>query len=280
MKIQWFPGHMTKALRDLEENIKKVDVVIYVLDARAPLSCINPEITKIVSRKPIIYILNKADMANRIQTAKWEKYLSKDNNIALSLDATKSSTKQHISEAIKSCLHEKIEKQKEKGFSYTLRACVVGVPNTGKSTLINSVASDKLSKTGNIAGVTRSSAWRKVDEHIELLDNPGTLWPRLDNEITACNLAFIGSISDLVLDTTDLAFALIEKLIKIAPNELKQRYLLDSLDYETITIYEKICKKRGFIFKRGEFDYERCGKAILDDFRKGRIGKITLDICK
>lgn len=219
-------------------------------------------------------------MANNVETEKWIKYFSKDNNIAIATNSIRNSTKTVVVSEIRKCLKDKIQKNKLKGFSSVLRVCVVGVPNTGKSTLINTLANATLSKTGNIAGVTRTAVWRKVENGIELMDNAGTLWPKLEDDNISLNLAFIGSISDNVLDTTELAFSLIEKLKIIDPKDLKERYQLDSLDKETLEIIENICKTRGFIFKKNEFDYERCGKAIIDDFRKCRIGKITLDICK
>ena len=275
--INWFPGHMNKALNELASMIKKVDAVIYVLDARAPRSSFNPEIYKIVQNKPIIYVLNKSDMADSIETKKWVEFYKTKGKLALSTNSTNSLIRKEIIKAIKQSLSEKLTKNQEKGINVTLRLCVVGVPNTGKSTLINTIASNKLSKTGNIAGVTRSLSWRKVDENLELLDNPGTLWPKFSSNTIAENLAFIGSISDNVVDISDLAFALINKLKMIAPKELKDRYNLNTLDGETLEIYEEICKNRGFLFKKGDYDYERCGKAIIDDFRKARIGKITLE---
>lgn len=276
MNIQWFPGHMTKALRELESNLKKVDAVIYVLDARAPLSTLNPEISKIVSNKPIIYVLNKADMADRVQTEKWVKYMSKFG-IAMAIEATKGNIKKLITDAIKKSLSDKINKNKQKGFNVTLRACVVGVPNTGKSTLINVLARAVLSKTGNIAGVTRSASWRKIEDGLELMDTAGTLWPKFDDQEIANNLAFIGSVSDNVVDISSLALSLIKKLKKIAPSELQKRYKIEDIKKDDLVIFEEICKTRGFLFKKNEFDYERCGRAIIDDFRKCRIGKITLD---
>lgn len=278
MNIQWFPGHMTKALRELSTIIGKVDAVLYVLDARAPFSCLNPEIGEIVKNKPIIYVLNKADMADRILTEKWLKFFQSKSGFAISTNSTRSTEKKTIVQAIKTALSAKIAKQREKGFSISLRVCVVGVPNTGKSTLINTLASSSLAKTGNIPGVTRSAEWKKIENGMEMLDNAGTLWPKFENKEIAKNLAFIGSISDNVVDNVEVAFALVEKLVEIAPTMLENRYDLHGVfGKETLAIFEEICKNRGFVLKKGEFDYERCAKSIIDDFRKCRIGRITLD---
>lgn len=277
MAIQWFPGHMTKALRELAQNLKKVDAVLYVLDARAPISTLNPELSKMVSEKPIIYILSKADMADPDQTKKWLDYFNKMGNKALAIDSTKSNTKKIIISAIKEVLSPKIEKNRQKGFNATLRVCVIGVPNTGKSTLINTLAQEVVTKTGNIVGVTRSIAWRKIENWLEVMDTAGTLWPKFEDEQVANKLAFIGSISDNVLDTTEVAIDLLELLKNIVPKSLTERYTIPDIALDNITLLEDICKKRGYIFRGGEIDYERGGKAILDDFRKTRIGKITLD---
>lgn len=281
MDIQWFPGHMTKALRELSAIISKVDAVLYVLDARAPFSCLNPEIGNIVKNKPIIYVLNKSDMADRVMTERWLKFFESKSGFAISTNSTKSIERKTIIQAIRKALSEKIERQKEKGFSVSLRVCVVGVPNTGKSTLINTLATSSLAKTGNLPGVTRSLEWKKIENGLEMLDNAGTLWPKIEDEKIAKNLAFIGSISDNVLDSTEIAFALLEKIVEIAPKLLEKRYEIQNVSIkETLLIFEEICKYRGFILKKGEFDYERCAKSIIDDFRKCRIGRITLDEIK
>lgn len=277
MIIQWFPGHMTKALRMMEQEIKLVDLVVYVLDSRAPFSCVNPTFAKVIGDKPVIYVLNKSDLANDAFTKKWATYFKKDNNKTIVLDSTLSGSGKKVSEAIRSLLQPKLERNKAKNITMPLRALVLGVPNCGKSTLINNLCNKGKTITGNTPGVTKGKQWVKIDNNIELLDTPGTLWPSFLNEVVAVHLAYIGSIRDQVLDLEGLALNLIKDILILNKEILEERYGFSVEDMEALEIYENICKKRGFLFKKNEYDYARGATAILDDFRKGRYGKITLD---
>lgn len=277
MDIQWFPGHMKKNLRELESSLKIIDAVICVLDARAPFSCINPELEKLFQNKKIIYCLNKIDMADKSMTDEWVKYFKSKGKEALAIDATKSSCKNMLLSAINEATKEKQEKQKAKGIASKIRVAIVGVPNTGKSTLLNTLAGGYVSKTGNIAGVTRSSAWIKLKNNIELMDNAGTLYPKLSNKFVAMNLAFLGSVNDVVIDSNELAVLLVERLQKVASDKFNARYELDGSLLDVEDVLNAIGKKRGFLLKGDKVDFDRTCLAVIDDFRKCRIGKITLE---
>ena len=277
MVIQWFPGHMTKALRMMEEEIKLVDLVIYVLDSRAPFSCVNPSFTEIIGNKPIIYVLNKADLADEKLVKEWAKFFTKENTRSIILDSTLSGSGKQVVENMKLLLKDKLERNARKGIIMPLRAMVLGVPNSGKSTLINNLCNKGKTLTGNRPGVTKGKQWVKIADNIELLDTPGTLWPSFEDERIAMHLAYIGSIRDQVLDVEELALNLIKDVLEIKHNELGKRYNIKVEVMEPIEIFENICKVRGFMLKGGEYDYERAAIAVLDDFRKARYGRITLD---
>ncbi len=278
MKIQWFPGHMTKALRMMEEEIKVVDIILYVLDSRAPKSCENPKFVEVAGNRPIIYVLNKADLVEREELKKWIKYYSRENSAVITLNSTNSGSGNELISIIKKLLKDKLLRYKDKNVNMTVRGMVIGVPNTGKSTLINNLSRKAKTVTGNKPGVTRGKQWVTIDNGIELLDTPGTLWPSFEDEDVAFNLAFIGSIKDDVLDLENLAFEFIKKMCIKNKTVLENRYQIkiEETD-EPIDIFDKICIFRNALLKGGELDYEKCSKLILDDFRKGRMGKIILD---
>lgn len=277
MKINWFPGHMKKALDMMKIELKKVDLVIYVLDARIPKSSLNPSFKSICSNKPIIFVLNKTDMADEIQTKKWINYLKDETNEVINLDCRKSGTTVAIKTKMKQMLQPKIEHNERKGIKIPLRAMVIGVPNCGKSTLINNFCGKAKAITGNKAGVTKGKQWVKVDDMIELMDTPGTLYPNIDDSNVANKLAFVGSVKDEVLDFGDLGYAFLELITKIYPELVSKRYDINLEDKEIIEIMEEICYKRGISPKNKEVDYEKTGRAIIDDFRKGRLGNISLE---
>lgn len=277
MVIQWFPGHMTKALRMMEAEIKNVDIIIYVLDSRAPFSSVNPKFKEVINNKPIIYAFNKIDLADMTLVKQWQDYFKTEHSDTVVLNSTLSGTAKQITTKMKEMLSSKIERNEKKGIVLPLRAMVLGVPNSGKSTLINNLCKKGKTVTGNKPGVTKGKQWVKIEGNFELLDTPGTLWPSFDNIVVAKHLAYIGSIRDQVLDVTDLAFEFLKDFKKEHKENLNERYNLDVTNMEVLEIYESICASRGFIVKGGEFDYLRAGNAILDDFRKGRMGQITLD---
>ena len=278
MVIQWFPGHMTKALRMMEKEIKIVDAIIYVLDARAPFSCVNPKLNSLIGEKPIIYVLNKCDMANAEATKEWQEYFANFGSACIMLNSTESGTSKKVESAVKHALASKIEKMKTKGFNTILRVMVLGVPNSGKSTLINNLCGVSKAITGNKPGVTKGKQWVKIASGIEILDTPGTLWPAFDNNQVAHHLAYIGSIKEEILDVPSLSLDLIRDLNLIDKNILINRYNIEILEEdEPINILESICQGRGYLLKRNELDYDRGAFALLNDFKSNRLGKISLE---
>ena len=281
MLINWFPGHMNKALKTMEKDLKIVDTIIYVLDSRAPFSCVNPKFQSFIDNKPIIYVFNKIDMAEKDKVNEWFKFFKKDNTTCLVMNSTASGMGKKLEEAIKSACYEKVNKYKEKGLVCTLRAMVVGVPNCGKSTLINNLCGKTKTLTGNKPGVTKGKQWVRIASGIELLDTPGTLWPAFDNNRVARTLAYIGSIKEEVLDVNDLAFYFIDDIRKINPNILENRYSIQILENdENLEVLDKICDARKFLLRGAESDYDRCCKAIISDFKQGKFGALTLETYK
>lgn len=276
MLIQWFPGHMTKALRMIDENVKVVDGFIYVLDARAPYSSLNPEFLKKIANKPFLYVINKTDLADPQKTAMWKSYFEKTGKRAIAINSVTTNSSRQVYQEILSLFSEKLERNKAKGIVKPIRLMVLGIPNCGKSTLINNFCGEKRAHTGDKPGVTRGKQWLSVDDRIQLLDTPGTLYPSFDNQDIAKNVAYIGSINDSILDIEGLCLELIDRLSNIYPELLKTRYNVE-LSEAPLETYEAICKKRGFILRGGEFDYTRGAKTVIDEFRKGKIGKITLE---
>ncbi len=282
MLIQWYPGHMTKAFRLMEKEIKIVDVILYVVDSRAPFSCVNPKFEGLIGDKPIIYVFNKCDMAERSRLDEWIKYFSRDGKYkTISLDSTASGSGKKVESAIRTVLADKIEKYKLKNINTTLRAMVIGVPNCGKSTLINNLCGKAKTVTGNKPGVTKGKQWVKIASGIELLDMPGTLWPSFDNKQVAKNLAYIGSIREEVLDIPELAIEFIKDMRVLDKEILEKRYsiIVDSEDTD-LEVLEKICDSRRFLVRGGDYDYDRGCLAIISDFKQGKMGSITLESVK
>lgn len=277
MSVQWFPGHMTKALRMMEENAKIVDAVGYVLDARAPLACFNPSFQKIVGNKPCVFILNKCDLADAKKTDAWCNYFKNRGEKFVKVTATASAEATKITAAFECATAQLREKNQKKGVFKPVRFMILGVPNCGKSTLINCLAGKKTVVTGDKPGVTKGKQWVRLKNGLELLDTPGTLWPKFDDEQTAYELCFIGSIKDDVVDILEISQQLLKTLIEQYPAKVEERYKI-SLEPDFQTTFEKIAQKRGFLLRGGEIDVERCAKAVLDDFRKGKMGGITLDL--
>lgn len=280
MTIQWFPGHMTKALRMMQENVDIVDAIGYVLDARAPASCFNPSFNKIIGNKPCVFILNKCDLADAVKVEEWCGYFRANNLPFVKVTATASSEACKISSAFSDITAGLRQKYKAKGIFKPVRCLIIGVPNCGKSTLINCLSGRKAVITGDKPGVTKGKQWVRLQSGLELLDTPGTLWPKFERERTAARLCFIGSIKDDVVDLYEVCNMLLTELTEQYPRSIEERYKIDSCGKSIAEMFDAIAVKRGFILRGGEIDYERCSKAILDDFRKGKLGKITLDLPK
>ncbi len=274
--IQWFPGHMTKAMRDMEAKRDLCDGVICVLDARAPIATVNKNLgKKIFGEKPVLYVLNKADLADPNKVDGFIKLFEGWGRYAVKCDSTNISTKRIILQKLNAITEEKRARAQAKGLNRTFRFMVAGIPNTGKSTIVNLLSGQKRAKTGDKAGVTRDVRWLKCGA-FDLLDTPGTMPPAFDSQYYARHLAYIGSINDDILDVEGLALELLGEIAQTYPQYLTDRYGITEFD-EKLAMYEAVCKRRGFIFRGGEFDYERGAKAILDDFRKGRTGRICLE---
>jgi len=262
----------------MQQDAKLCDVFIYVLDARAPYSCLNPEFIKVIGTKPIIYVLNKSDLADNKQTNEWVEYFEKlPNSKVVTMNSTESKSANIIVRLINELLSKRKTENEHKGINYIFRAMVLGVPNCGKSTLINNLIGKGRLTTGDKPGVTRSKQWAKLNSTLEIMDTPGTLWPSFDNEKLARNLVYIGSIKDDILDLERMALDFIKDIVLIDKEILSNKYSIEVDGKTPIEIYDNIAKSRGCILKRDEIDYTRCAKMILTDYRKGALGKITLD---
>lgn len=270
--INWYPGHMAAAKRMMEENMKLIDVIIELRDARIPFSSSNPDINKF--NKPRLVLLSKSDLADGGKTKKWIEYFENSGIPARAINARNKQSE--VVAAINEICREKAEYFKQKGVARNMRALVAGIPNSGKSTLINSLCGAQKAKTGDKPGVTRGKQWIKAG-NIDLLDSPGLLWPKLENQKSAMFLAFTGALNDEILDNDDIAYNLIKVLGEQYPEKLKERYGID-VSGDALTDLDAVCKKRGFLMKGGEYDYARCAKMLLDEFRSGKIGRMTLEV--
>lgn len=276
--INWFPGHMAKALREMTDEVKNVDMIIYVLDSRAPISSVNPEFVKVCGSKPILYVLNKCDMVSAEQLKKFYPYFKNENTEILELDSTKLGAIKKIEPIMTKLCREKLDKFKARGFNINLRAMVLGVPNSGKSTLINNLCGVKKTVTGNKAGVTRGKQWLSLKNGFEVLDTPGTLYPKIEDKKIAYNLAFVGSIRNEVVDMGELAVEFLNFCKKNCMEALSYYEIFDK-DLSPIEMIDLIATRKHYLLKGAEPDYDRTAFAIIDDFRKGKLGKIILDTC-
>ena len=274
--LQWFPGHMTAAMRMMEENLKAVDGVMIVLDARAPRASLNSKLDKLFVNKKVLYVLNKTDLVSKEDVLRTVQEFKAEGRETVAVSAMDKRAVDLLYERIFALLKEKLDRNKAKGMFKPIRIMVSGIPNTGKSTIINALCGGKKAVTGNKAGVTKGKQWVRIRE-LELLDTPGTMPPAFDNQTLAKHLAYIGSMNDANIDFNDLAYELIAELKDKYPELLKTKYGIEDLDVETLELFNAICVRRGFLRRGGDFDYERCATAVIDDFRKGRIGKIILD---
>ena len=280
--IQWFPGHMAKTRRVMKECLPQVDLVLELLDARIPYSSKNPEIEKMLEGKPRITVLTKASLANPDVTARFAAKYNALGTKTVVIDVISDTGITALSEAIREVMAEKLERYHAKGMDgRKLKAMIVGIPNVGKSSLINRLAGGKRAKVENRPGVTVAKQWIPTEIGLDLLDMPGVLWPKFDDEAVGENLAFTGAIRDQILDTEEIAMLLAGRLAKIATRELCDRYKLDEEDCESLDCYDLfrlIGKKRGFLISGGEINHERTATMLLDEFRSGKIGRITLEL--
>ncbi|WP_455542670.1 ribosome biogenesis GTPase YlqF [Intestinibacter sp.] len=279
LHINWYPGHMKKTKEMVQNNLKLVDVVIELLDARIPLSSKNPEIDKLAQNKPRVVVLNKSDLSDRSKLNKWISYYQSKGIKAIPVDTLKGSGVNKIVEECKNVTKEKMDALKEKGRKErAIRVMIVGVPNVGKSSLINKLTGRKSTQTGDRPGVTKGKQWVRLKGNLELLDTPGILWPKFEDQKIALNLAFTRAIKDEILDIDTLGLKFIEKMSEIEPEKLKARYKLEFLGEEPLETMEMIGRKRGFILGRNELDYTRIAKTVLNEFREGKLGQITLEV--
>lgn len=278
--VQWFPGHMAKTRRIIKESLNLVDGVVELVDARIPYSSSNPELNDIIKNKPKIVLLNKCDIADSNATNLWIDYYKSKGMYALPVDCRTGKGLNRFIPTVKQALSKTIEKNEAKGMSgKTLRLMVVGIPNTGKSSFINRMAGSSKAKVADKAGVTRQQQWFTVGNGIELLDTPGVLWPKFDDPQVGDNLAFTGAVKDEITDLETLSCRLLEVLAKTRPSAITERYKLDSVEaMQGWEILELIGKKRGFLIKGGEINYERTAVMLCDEFRGGKLGKITLEL--
>ena len=288
--INWYPGHMAKTKREISEDIKLIDVVVELLDSRIPMSSQNPDIAELTKGKKKIIILNKTDLADNIQNEAWKKHFNSNGQVCILTDSNLGKGINEVTKAIEEIMKEDLEKFAEKGRTgRKIKAMILGIPNVGKSSFINRIVKTNRLEVGNKPGVTRKKQWISINDKINLLDTPGVLWPRFEDKKTALNLAFTGTIKDDVLEQTEIAYQLLKFLLENYRQNVIERYKI-SLDYiektlsqdqpENLNIYEimqEIGRKRGAIISGGEIDDEKTAKIILDDFRSGRLGKITIE---
>lgn len=282
-QIQWFPGHMAKTRRLIASNLSLVDAVVEIVDARSPLSSRNPDMDHMTKNKPRLVLLNKSDLADERTTQQWINYFRKNGSEALAVDCKSGKGLKAILPAIKNTvLRELMEKRAKNGMTgAAIRLMIVGIPNVGKSSLINKLAGSKRAKVEDRPGVTRTKQWVKLDNNTELLDMPGVLWPKFEDQDIAVRLAFTGAISDDILDIETLAMKLLSYLAVNYPESLKERYKIDLSDDDTgLMLLEKVGKKRGMMISGGEINTERAAITVLDEFRSGKLGRITLEVPK
>lgn len=279
-QIQWFPGHMAKTRRLIAANLSLVDAVVEIVDARAPLSSRNPEMDHMTRNKPRLVLLNKSDLADERTTQQWINYFRQNGSEALAVDCKSGKGLKAILTSIKNTvLKELMEKRAKNGMTgAAVRLMIVGIPNVGKSSLINKLAGSKRAKVEDRPGVTRTKQWVKLDNNTELLDMPGVLWPKFEDQDVAVRLAFTGAISDDILDIETLAMKLLAYLAENYPESLKERYKIELSDEDTgLELLEKVGKKRGMMISGGEINTERAAITVIDEFRSGKLGRITLE---
>lgn len=274
--VQWFPGHMAKAKREVQENLKLVDIVFELIDARIPVSSRNPMINDILKNKPRLVLMTKSDMADPTQNQKWEDYFKKNNQNVLRIDSVSGFNIKKIVNSAKEILKEKIEKDLSRGMKpRALRCMIVGIPNVGKSTLINKLVNKKATITGDKPGVTKAQQWVRINKDLDLLDTPGVLWPKFEDKAIGYKLALTGAVKDEVYTKEDIVLYFLDYLKENYPTVLSEKYGINDT-FDNVEILDKICIHKGLLTNK-EIDYERTYLAILNDFRSLRLGKLTLD---
>ena len=277
MNVQWYPGHMTKAKRQMQEDIKLIDLIIELVDARVPLSSRNPDIGELGKNKSRLILLNKSDLADERQNEAWKTYFQAKGFYVVKVDSRNGSGMKAINNVIQEACKEKIERDRRRGIkNRPIRAMVVGIPNVGKSTFINTFAGKACAKTGNKPGVTKGKQWIRLNKNVELLDTPGILWPKFEDQSVGLRLALIGSIKDDILNIDELSLELIQILREEYPGVLKERYGMEE-EGTPAEMLEKIALNRGCIKKGNEVDYAKAAALVLDEFRTGKLGKISLE---
>ncbi|HBY20215.1 MAG: ribosome biogenesis GTPase YlqF [Clostridiales bacterium GWE2_32_10] len=282
MLIQWFPGHMKKTKDMIVENLKLVDIVIEIIDARLPISSKNPDVDSLICDKPKIILMNKIDLADEAMTKKWIKFFQKDNVHVLCVNSITGVGIKNVVDECKNVLKYKLEKDKARGRIHrTIRAMIVGIPNVGKSTFINKLVGKGSAKTGDKPGVTKGKQWIKIRGDFELLDTPGILWPKFEDEEVGIKLAAIGSVKEEIIDTNELALNIIRLVREININVLIDRYKIKNVNESSNSeVLEQIAENRKFYIAGGNLDLARASKTLLDEFKGGKLGRITLDIIK
>ena len=277
MNVQWYPGHMTKAKRQMQEDLKLIDLIIELVDARGPLSSRNPDIDQLGQNKSRLILLNKADLADERQNEAWKEYFQSKGFHVVKVDSRNGAGMKTIQNVIQEACKEKIERDRRRGIkNRPIRAMVAGIPNVGKSTFINTFAGKACAKTGNRPGVTKGKQWIRLNKNVELLDTPGILWPKFEDQEVGIRLAFVGSIKDDILNMEELALKLIDYLKECYAGLLEKRYGI-SEEGNAVEILGEIAKARGCLKKGEELDYTKASGLLFDDFRSGKIGRITLE---
>lgn len=277
MNVQWYPGHMTKARRQMQEDIKLIDLVIELVDARVPLSSRNPDIDTLAKGKARMILLNKADLADAAGNEKWKAFFKAKGFSVVSVDSRSGAGMRSVHNAIQDACREKTARDLKKGIkNRPIRAMIVGIPNVGKSTFINTFAGKACTKTGNKPGVTKGKQWIRLNKNVELLDTPGILWPKFEDEKVGERLAYIGSINDEILNLEELSLSLLSFLKESYPGLLEGRYGMQE-DGQPLELLERIARSRGCLRKGDMLDYAKASKILFDDFRSGKIGKVTLE---
>lgn len=277
LDINWYPGHMAKARRLLSDQLGRVDVVVELCDARLPHASRNPDLDKLISGKKRVLLLNKADLADSAATSAWLNYFRAQGIDAAPYNAATGKAKDALT-VIDRAAKETVERAAQRGIRKTVRAMVVGVPNVGKSTFTNKLHGGSIAKTGDRPGVTRSNQWVRISPYLELMDTPGLLWPRLDDQLAARRLCYIGTVKDDVVDLAMLTIHLLQDMLAVKPESVMERFRIKDPSLEGEALLEAVCRGRGFLMRGGVCDYDRCCAVVLDEFRAGKLGRITLEM--